>query len=328
MKQSEVKNVLKKAIQEKLPILLVGAPGIGKTDICGQAAAEVGAEFYVEFPAISDPTDSKGIPATIDGQALWLQYARHKIYCNTDKLTVVLLDDLGQAAPAVQASYMQWILARRIGDSKVSDNVCFIAATNRREDRAGVSGILEPVKSRFAAIIEMETDLDAWLEGFALKNMTIETIAFNKFRPQYISAFEPSNNFKNSSSPRTIANADKLYRVFGPHYELIAGAAGEKYASEFIGFCKIYKSLPNINKLIANPEGADIPAELSTLYALCAALAHKADDVNFGNIVKYLDRLSPEFSVFTVKTAVQFKPDLQNTKVFQEWILKNKDLLI
>ncbi len=71
------------------------------------------------------------------------------------KLTACFIDDLGQATPAVQAAAMQLILARTLNGHRVSDHVVFIAATNRRTDRAGVSGILEPVKSRFATLVEL-----------------------------------------------------------------------------------------------------------------------------------------------------------------------------
>ena len=72
------------------------------------------------------------------------------------------MDDLGQAPPAVQAAAMQLILARRINGSLVSDEVCFVAATNRKNDKAGVARILEPVKSRFAAIVELTPCVEEW----------------------------------------------------------------------------------------------------------------------------------------------------------------------
>ncbi len=43
---------------------------------------------------------------------------------------VCLLDDLGQAPPAVQAAAMQLLLARRVNGHAVSDHVTFLAATN------------------------------------------------------------------------------------------------------------------------------------------------------------------------------------------------------
>jgi hypothetical protein len=51
-----------------------------------------------------------------------------------------------------------------------------------REDRAGVSGILEPVKSRFTTIIEMEPDVDDWTNWATSNNIRPEIIAFIRIR--------------------------------------------------------------------------------------------------------------------------------------------------
>ena len=90
------------------------------------------------------------MPFVTDGQAEFLPFGDLRALIQADKDTVFFLDDLGQAPPTVQAAAMQLILARRINGHHVSDSVTFIAATNRKQDKAGVSGILEPVKSRFA----------------------------------------------------------------------------------------------------------------------------------------------------------------------------------
>lgn len=50
------------------------------------------------------------------------------------KLTACFIDDLGQATPAVQAAAMQLILALTLNGHRVSDQVVFVAATNRRTD--------------------------------------------------------------------------------------------------------------------------------------------------------------------------------------------------
>jgi hypothetical protein len=59
---------------------------------------------------------------------------------------------------------MQLILARRVNSFTLPDCVSFVAASNRRQDKAGVTGILEPVKSRFATILEVSPDLDDWTQ--------------------------------------------------------------------------------------------------------------------------------------------------------------------
>jgi len=87
---------------------------------------------------------------------------------------------------------MQLILARRINGYKVSDQVTFLAATNRKQDKAGVSGILEPVKSRFVSIVELEPDLEDWAAWAASNSLPAELIAFVRFRPNLLNDFTPS----------------------------------------------------------------------------------------------------------------------------------------
>lgn len=191
MKPSQLSRLLTAAIPAGLPVLIKGAPGVGKSAIVEQAAAEVGADMILSHPAVSDPTDAKGLPwVGKDGEsATFLPFGELAQAIKADRPTVWFLDDLGQAPPAVQASYMQLLLARRVNGHKLPDCVTFVAATNRRTDRAGVSGILEPVKSRFAAIVELEADLDEWCKWAIAQELPPELIAFLRFQPHSLSSF-------------------------------------------------------------------------------------------------------------------------------------------
>ncbi|MFP3700463.1 ATP-binding protein, partial [Burkholderia sp. SIMBA_013] len=91
------------------------------------------------------------------------------------------LDDLGQAAPSVQAAKMQLLLARRIGEHKLPDNVTFLAATNRRKDNAGVSGILDPLMDRFATHVELVADIHEWTSWALAHGVPAELVAFLRF---------------------------------------------------------------------------------------------------------------------------------------------------
>lgn len=334
MKPSQLFTFLEKTIPLKLPVLIKGAPGIGKTDIIHQVCQKLGANLIVEHPVVSDPTDYKGLPFVMGDQkdhAEFLPFGSLKKLITAKDLTVYFLDDLGQATPAVQAACMQLILARRVNGHHVSPQVCFIAATNRHTDRAGVSGLLEPVKSRFVSIIELETDLEDWVD-WALKN-GIETplISFVRFRPNLLHDFKPTNELKNSPCPRTIHNIDRLMKAGLPHeleYEVFSGAAGEGFAAEFIGFLKIFRNLPNPDAIIMNPNSAEIPEDPATLYAICGALAEKASKQTIGNIVKYANRLPAEFSVLLIRDSARKDKTIVNSRPFIEWANKNKNILI
>src|SRR3990167_9806099 len=196
MKPTQLMQLLARTIPAGLPILVTGAPGVGKSDIVARAAADAGADLILSHPAVADPTDAKGLPwIGKDGaSATFLPFGELAQAVAAEKPTVWLLDDLGQAPPSVQASYMQLLLARRVNGHALPDCVTFVAATNRRTDRAGVSGILEPVKSRFVSIIGLEPNLDDWCQWAFSAGMPPELVAFLRLPPDLLCALTRSEH--------------------------------------------------------------------------------------------------------------------------------------
>ncbi|MDA3813713.1 MAG: AAA family ATPase [Candidatus Cloacimonetes bacterium] len=333
MRPKQLNQAIKFAIKHKYPLLIKGSPGIGKTEILTQACLETGTELIVSHPVVSDPTDFKGLPFPVKGEhrATFLPFGDLLNIINADRPTVFFLDDLGQASASVQAAAMQLLLARRINGHKVSDHVVFLAATNRRQDRAAVQGILEPVKSRFASILELEVNIDDWVEWAIENDMPVELIAFIRFRPNLLHDFKPTGDIINTPNPRTVANVGKIMNAGLPkntEFEMISGAAGEGFAAEFLGFLKVYRDLPDIEKLIADPMGTDVPDEPSVLYAVCGAISASAKKTSFGNIIKYTDRLPGEFQVLLIKDAIKRNKLLANTKEFAAWAIKHADVVL
>ena len=333
MRAKQLKDAIKFAIKNQYPLLIKGAPGIGKTDIVAQAAQETGTELIISHPVVSDPTDFKGLPfPNKEGtEAKFLPFGDLLKLVKADKPTLFFLDDLGQAPASVQAAAMQLLLARRINGHKVSDKVTFMAATNRREDRAGVQGILEPVKSRFAAILELEVNIDDWVEWAIEEDLPVELIAFVRFRPNLLHSFKPTADIINTPNPRTVAAVGMMMNAGLPQnseYEMISGAAGEAFAVEFLSFLKIYRDLPDIEKLISDPMGTDVPDEPSTLFAVCGALSAKANKKNISSIIEYTDRLPGEFQVLLIKDAIKRNKTLTNTKEFSAWAIEHADVIL
>lgn len=331
MKPSQLKGLLEKAIPAHRPVLIKGAPGIGKTDGVVQACETVGAKLIISHPVVSDPIDYKGMPFVTEGRAEFLPFGDLRQLIEADSLTVYFLDDLGQAPPTVQAAAMQLILGRRINGHKVSDQVCFVAATNRKQDKAGVTGILEPVKSRFATIVELTPDLEDWVSWALQAGLPTELIAFIRFRPGLLHDFQPSADITNSPCPRTVANVGALMDLnlsLELEYEAYSGAAGEGFAAELMGFLRIFRKLPNPDSVLLNPEKADVPTDPATLYALCGALARKASENTMDRLVRYTLRLPPEFQVLLIRDSVRNDGQVVNTRAFIDWSSKNADVLI
>ena len=333
IRPSSLETLLKATIKARLPVLITGSPGIGKTDIVHQAAADAGHDILVSHPVVEDPTDAKGIPwpNSDSKEAVFLPMGNLAVALKVKKPTVWFLDDLGQSPPAVQAAYMQLLLARSVNGHKLPDCLTFIAATNRRTDRAGVSGILEPVKSRFATIVELRPNLDDFV-GWAFRHdINPYVIAFLRFKSDLLCDFKATADMTNSPCPRTWAFVSKLLGLGAPQeleFPMVAGAVGEGAAQEFISFIRLASQLPDPDKVLANPKQAEVPKEPSILHALVSSLVTKANQKNYAKVLQYGDRLMEhnqgEFATFLVKDMLRKLPDIAGSSEFVRMMTQTK----
>src|SRR5690349_18181009 len=125
MKITDLYNILPVALKENMNVLLVGAPGVGKSDVIGDIVTNiVNYELMICHPVVSNPIDYKGLPVSgmVDGKltADFIPYGDLNKMITAEKELVVFFDDLGQAPVSVQAAVMQIILAREINGKKIS----------------------------------------------------------------------------------------------------------------------------------------------------------------------------------------------------------------
>jgi hypothetical protein len=328
---SQLKVVLTAAIKARVNVLVTGAPGIGKTDIIQQAAKDADADLIVSHPAVEDPTDAKGLPwPGKDGkEATFLPFGNLARAIKAKKLTVWDLEDLGQANPSVQAGYMQ--LLKDSAGKLPAQHIVFIASTNRRTDRAGVTGILEPVKSRFGTILELVPDLNDYSTWALANGINFMQVAFLRYRPELLSKFQATADLTNSPMPRTWAAADRIEKLGLPQdVEAIAisGAVGEGAAGEYLAFRAMAATLPDLDGILRMPMKAAIPDEPNKLYATCMGLARRANAGNFGRLVQYAERMYSEakrgeFAALLMRDVQRFDEDLsiQHTQAYVQMTL-------
>lgn len=329
MRISEAKHALKICMIAGQPAMIVGAPGIGKSDVVFQVAQSLNYDMILSHPVVNDPLDAKGLPFTFindlgQQQADFVPYGDLHYAINCTKPTIWFLDDLGQAPPSVQASYMQLLLAREVNGKRISDSITFVSATNGRKDKAGVSGILEPVKSRFALIFELVAHIDDFC-SWAYKSNILPTIpAYLRFDTKQLHNFQPSNDFEQSPCPRTWHKLSTVLTQLGTSYpelrtRIAAGAVGEGAALSYCAFERIYGSLPDVNGLIQSPNLFFPPKEPDVLFALCSSIATKTTLANIGNIVQLVSKLPIQFGAMLMQDARSVCPDIELTEAFGEW---------
>ena len=140
-----------------------------------------------------------------------------------------------------------------------------------------------PLANRFIHL-EASTNLDEFKTYALERKIDDKIISFLNYRPQLLHKVD-----KNSPawpSPRSWEIANKL---LGGDLD-IDPAVGKGAAGEFRSFVKVYKSLPDISKILSGKLNPKFPEDLSARYALTCALAVRAKDIKeVKNAFMYLE---------------------------------------
>lgn len=329
---SGLEEILEACVKDKKPLIITSSPGIGKTSIVSQIARKIEIDFVPMYPSNASETDFVGMPIydREDKKASFLPFDQLDILISAEKPTLVLLDDFGQARPSIQAACMHLLSERRVGYRPLSDNVVFVIATNDRGQNAGVNGILEPVKSRAVSIVKLAPNLDDWVKYAMANDLREEVIAFMKFKPELLNDFNPTSELINSPSPRNNEHvSDILNMNLKPKLRnaMIAGAVGVGYASEFAPFLDLYENMIPPSAILKNPEGVELHEERPDLMnAYCTALARMATRDNLGQIIKFCNRIPPEYGFKMMEYDIHAKGSLKETSAYIEWANNNQDM--
>ena len=263
-KLEEYLNTLTKS-QVMDSIMIWGAPGIGKSSVVSAVAKKNKLEFIDLRLSQLAPTDIRGLPEPRDGISYWCPPE----FLPTSGKGILFFDEVNMAPPAIQGIAQQLILDREVGSYKLPEGWFVWAAGNRKEDHAAVFDMPAPLSNRFFHL-EVTTGLNEFKQ-YAIKNdIDDRIISFINFRPKLLHQID--KNSPSWPSPRQWVKSNNLLKANLD----IDPAVGAAAAAEFRSFCKIYKTLPDIDKILSGRSSPEFPDDLSAKYALCCALAMRA----------------------------------------------------
>jgi len=257
----------------RLSLMIWGAPGIGKSSIVAQAAAEAGLDFIDVRLSQLAPTDLRGLPVperctggSASGIARWYP---PEFLPRTGR-GILFLDELNMAPPAMQGVAQQLILDRRVGSYVLPEGWFVWAAGNRKEDRASVFDMPAPLANRFAHL-EVVADLVSFKEHAIARGVSEQVLSFLAFRPDLLHRMDPSRPAW--PSPRSWFMADALMKA-DLEIDPVIGAPA---AAEFRAYLAVYESVPDLEAILQG-RGAGIacPDEVSVRYATAIGLALRA----------------------------------------------------
>lgn len=339
MKPSQVAGALTHLVKRRRPVFLWGAPGVGKSDTVAHVAKNLELELRDVRLSLMDPTEIKGFPVITDvtngtGRTKTvtkgMSFVPPALFPTDPKSQGILfLDEMNSAPQAVQAAAYQLILNRRIGEYTLPDGWAMIAAGNQLGQRAVVNAMPSPLANRFVHI-DFDVDMEDWYAWATVNGISDITRAFIRFRPGLLHSFDPSKNERAFPTPRSWAFVDDVLKSSldsATEYDLIKGTVGEGAAAEYLAFTKSLQGLPTPEEVLLNPDTAPIPTNPSARYAACTMLDKKATKNNFGRLLQYVERMTPEYQVLFVRSAAMANRDVTQTKEYTAWVLKNKAIV-
>jgi hypothetical protein len=172
---------------------------------------------------------------------------------------------------------------------------------------------------------DIDSDLDGFVSWGIDNDIPVWLLSFLRLKPELLNTFDPDKR-ENATErvwemvARSLGDAPPYQMV----YKVAAGYVGDGPAGVLAAFYKNLAEMPDPDAVLLDPKGHPIPAKLDVRYALCGALADRADVNNFDRVVTFVDRLDQkEMTIYTVRDAVQRKPELTKTRTFIEFATKN-----
>jgi hypothetical protein len=320
MKASSVFDALRVLVAARRPVFVWGPPGVGKSAIVKQLAEALMVRLQDVRALLLDPVDLRGLPFLgTDGRSKWATPE----FLPQDGSGILFLDELNAAPAMVQASCYQLVLDRKLGEYTLPEGWAIIAAGNRDSDRGVTTRMPTPLRNRFVHL-EFEVDMQDWSEWAIQAGIRPEVIAFLRFRPELISAFDrDAHAFPSPRSWESVSHILDSQPNPVIEHEIIAGAVGTGAVTEFSAFLRMFRELPNIDAILLNPTQEPVPENAAAQYAVASALARCASDINFDRICLYVNRLPTEFRVLCMRDATLREPGIRCTAGYTQWAVEN-----
>lgn len=324
MRPTDLMDLIKCRFQSgiKRVIHIEGSPGLGKTEITRQVAEQLGVGFKVIHAPLLQPEDY-GFPViSADKTDVNFIASKHKfplVGSDCPDQGIFLIDEIAQADANAQKILRNVCLEREIHGNKIKPGWIIITTGNRSTDRAGATRLLSHL-SNVMTRITLEVSIDDWCQWAFANGVKPEVIAFARFRPNLLNDFDPQREI--NPTPRAWAQGvSAQLGVIKPEHEAtaFAGDVGDGPAAEFKGFLRIYRELPSPDAILLDPDKIEVPKDPATKYAICGALAHRTTPDNFGRVMKYINRLPPEFGVLFVRDAMAKDKNLATSADFIKW---------
>ena len=248
-------------------------------------------------PVVSDPTDFKGMPWVGEAGATFLPFGDLQRLVNATKLP--------RASSTISAKQRRRYRPPPCSSSSPVPSTGIACPTRSYSSPRPIDapiapasrGFLEPCQEPFRDPgLKPTADINDWCVWAVGAGIAPEVIAFLRFRPELLCAFDPTADLTNSPLPRTWHQVSKILSLDLPRdlqIPVIQGAVGPGAGVEFVSFLRVWSDMASPDLILTAPDTAAIPTEPSALDAVVTAIAMRVqkDSMTRRPPSRYLERL-------------------------------------
>jgi len=295
---ANVVQALALALGAKVPTIVWGPPGTGKTSGIRALAEASDMPCEVVIASIREPSDFAGLPVVGEGGTVHFApplWARRLVEAGRGLL---FLDEISTAPPAVQAALLRVVLERSVGDLQLPDDVIVVAAANPPEQAADGWDLAAPLANRFCHL-DWELDARAWADGIVggFERVVIPSLPDDELQAATLrhrarlAGFLVSRSALLSAVPKDGAQAGRAWPsprswttaatlaaaaelMHAPRdiaVSLMSGAVGPAAALEFLAWSDEAK-LPDPEDALRDPASFVLPERGDRAYAALSAI--------------------------------------------------------
>ena len=304
----ELDRLFDTATVARVPVLIWGPPGVGKSAAIQSWAASRELPCWTVIASLREPSDFGGLPVvshngTESGASPSVHFVPPRFAVEAaERGGLIFLDELTTAPPTVQAALLRAVVDRAFGDLELDPGrVALVAAGNPPEVAAGGWDLAAPLANRF---LHQTYTLEPskWVEQFplywgkppvlAFGGQTLDeqawalartkVAAFVRSRPHLLLQVPEETSRRGMAwpSPRSWDFASRIVASLGNRATedvvgAVAGCVGEGPGLEFAAWLR-EMDLPNPETLLAKPERYKHPKRADQAYAVLGSVVVSA----------------------------------------------------
>ena len=302
MNLNETMKILERALDLRLPIMLWGPPGVGKSSAVNAAARARSLRVEDVRLAQLDATDLRGIPVP-DRETRRVDWYSPS-FLPREGEGILFLDEIDKASALVKNAALQLVLERRLGEYRLPDGWRLVCAGNREEDNSFSAPLGSALANRMLHV-EVDPDLDTWQSWASDHNIHPDLRSFLRFRPELLYKQTGEHAFP---SPRSWEAASRLLASVqneeGP--ALVGAAVGAGTAAEFASWAKLYRGV-DVDEILAGKIPSFSDNDVSLRYAVVLAVAARLEKSGLAHsdaegLADLLEAITPELRVLLFKS--------------------------